>query len=94
MTPALLAAVRKRDEQETRNRETEIWPDMAAGVITFFAMDTQWRRDLTGAVIGLDYSALQPCAQLLEINLDQRAFHDIRIMESETLRVIRSKRRG
>lgn len=62
---------------------------MAPAVLTFFAMDTQWRRGPTGELTGLDYSALKPIAELLCLTLDAQAFHDVRTMESETLRTVR-----
>lgn len=94
MTPALLSAVRARDAQDGRSRDTEIWPDMAPAVVTFFALDTQWQRGFMGEIVGLNYAVIRETAAMLGVELDQRAFHDIRIMENETLRVIRSKRRG
>lgn len=93
MTPELLKAVRERDEQEQRTRPgIEIWPDMANGVLTFFAMDTQWRRGPFGDLLGLDYGVVRATADLLGLTLDAQAFHDVRTMESETLRVVRKNR--
>jgi hypothetical protein len=94
MDETLLAAVRARDAQEARDTRLEIWPDMAAGVLVFLALTTQWKRGTLGEVVGLDYAAIHPTAKLLNMDLDQQAFHDIREMEGEALRAIRSKRRG
>lgn len=93
MTPELLKAARERDRQEGRRNEIEIWPDMAAGVLTFFALDTQWKRGPVGEVVGLDYGVVKATADLLRLTLDVQAFHDIRIMENETLRTLKEKRR-
>lgn len=93
-TPELLAAVRKRDAADAENREAmEIWPDMAPGVLTFLAMQTQWHRGTAGELLGLNYIALRPTADLLCLVLDTQAFHDVRTMEDETLRVVRENRR-
>lgn len=96
MSPELLNAVRKRDRIESRRRnEILIWPDMAPGVITFFAMGTQWQRHPMGPATGLDYSAILPTAKMLglEDDFSPEAFHDIRIMEGEALKALRSRRK-
>lgn len=93
MTPELLVAVRARDAQQTRESSTfEIWPDMATAVVLFFALDTQWKRGAFGDLHGLDYSAIRPTADLLGLVLEESTFHDLRIMESETLRAVRKSR--
>lgn len=93
MTPELLAAVRERDRQDSGpSRLFEIWPDMAPAVLVFLAMDTQWKRAPFGELLGLDYAAIRPTADLLCLSLDAQAFHDVRIMESETLRAVRKPR--
>lgn len=92
MTPELLAAARQRDLQESKAATFEIWPDMADAVVLFFAMDTQWKKGAFGDLIGLDYAALRPTADLLGLSLGEQSFHDVRIMESETLRVVRKSR--
>lgn len=94
MTPALLASVRRRDSQDSQADVQEIWPDMATGVVLFFAMETQWRHGALGGLHGLDYQAIGPTAQLLDLELDPQAFHDIRAMESEVLRLARERRNG
>lgn len=89
-TPELLAAVRKMDAQDAERRdELEIWPDMAPGVLTFMSMQTQWLHHPMGGLLGLNYQAIRPTADLLCLALDDRAFHDIRIMEQEVLRTVR-----
>lgn len=93
-TPELLEAVRKMDAQDAERREEiELWPDMAPGVLTFMAMTTQWQRAPFGELLGLNYTAIRPTAELLCLALDERAFHDIRVMEDEALRAIREKRK-
>lgn len=95
MPPDVLAAVRKLDAQAPDNRSSiEIWPDMAPGVLTFFALDTQWLRGPMGEALGVNYMAIKPTADLLGLTADQQAFHDIRILENEALRAMRAKRHG
>lgn len=67
---------------------------MASGVIVFLALDTQWRHAPMGGLLGLDYQAIAPTAQLLGLELDQQAFHDIRTMEGEVLRLVRERKRN
>ncbi len=94
-TPELLAAVRERDRQDSGDSGLlEIWPDMAPAVLVFFAMDTQWKRGAFGDLQGLDYGVLRPTADLLSLSLDAQAFHDVRVLESETLRIVKRKSRG
>lgn len=92
MTPELLASIRKRDEQKGDGRgDVDIWPDMTAGVLTFFALSTQWKTAPMGGMIGLDYQAIRPTADLLGLSLETQAFHDIRLMEAEALKAMRRK---
>jgi len=94
MDPDLLRKVRKRDAQETRRKnEILIWPDMAPAVLVFFNMDTQWVRHPMGPPVGLNYSAIQPTAQMLGLadDFSPQSFQDIRTMEGEALRQIRSR---
>lgn len=91
-TPELLEAVRKLDDQDAERREEiPVWPDMAPGVLTFLAMATQWKRAPFGELLGLEYPAIRPTAELLGLAVTERAFHDIRIMESEALKAVRER---
>lgn len=94
MTPAVLEAVRERDKQDRASLENRlpIWPEHGPPAIVFFAMATQWRTGL-GGYEGLDYQAIEPTARMLGLTFEPQAFQDIRIMEDEALRVIRSRRK-
>lgn len=97
MDAKLLAAVRARDQADAEaatNQQIEIWPDMAPAVLTFMAMGTQWKRGFFGEALGLDYSAIQPCAGMLDVVIDTRAFLDIQIMESAALKEMRKRKHG
>lgn len=92
-----LKAVREYDAADAEAaaaQQVEIWPDMVPAVLTFMSMGTQWKRGLFGEMLGLDYSAIQPCAGMLDVVIDTRAFLDIQIMESAALDQIRKRRHG
>lgn len=70
----------------------DVWPDNTTSVNVFIAMLTQWRAGAMG-VLGFDYSALPVVLECSEVPRDQwpQVFDDIRVMEDEALRILRSK---
>lgn len=95
MTPELVKAVRERDAADAEvaaAQQIEVWPDMAPAVLTFMAMGTQWTRGILGERLGLDYSAIQPCAGMLGVVIGTREFLDIQIMEAAALAELRKRR--
>lgn len=92
MAPALLESVRKYDKQADEQRDQiELWPDMAPAVLLFCGLATQWKHGPSGGLIGLDYSQIRPTADLFSLTIDAQAFHDIRTMEAEVLKVTRER---
>jgi hypothetical protein len=70
----------------------EVWADHWPAVRLFGAMQTQWRRDMSGPT-GLDYSALPVVERRLGIRgrRAQLAFDHLRLMEAEALRLMRER---
>lgn len=77
--------------QKPRDNSVSVWPCMADAVALFFAMGTQWRVGPAG-VTGLDYAALKPCADALEIKMTPATMCDVRELEAEALRAWSAKR--
>lgn len=72
----------------------ELFEDNWPAVECFQAMGTQWRtRGMDGALQGLDYNALPVVMRLCAIAVKDRktVFEDIRIMEIETLRIVKER---
>ncbi len=69
---------------------------MQAAVTLFFSLGTQWRTAPTGGLLGLEYQAIRPLAENLEIEWRPSIMMDLRMMEDEALQVFseRQKRRG
>lgn len=66
--------------------EVEIHRDDAGTVALFFLLATQWlRHPFTGHRTGLDYSKIQPTAELADITVTPGTFLGLRAMEDETL---------
>lgn len=66
-----------------------IWPDNWNSFTVFEAMGTQWRTGGCGAT-GLDYCALPNVMRLCGIKKKHQpdVFYDVRVMESEALKVM------
>ena len=64
---------------------------MHNSVALFFALATQWKwigAGMAGAFrSGLDYTAVQPVATMLGLDLTPRVFNDLRIMESAAIEI-------
>ncbi|MBX9727496.1 MAG: DUF1799 domain-containing protein [Sphingopyxis sp.] len=64
----------------------ELAPSAADSIALFFALGTQWRvHPMSGARIGIDYTAVRPTAELLGLPLDADVMADLRSMEMAAL---------
>ncbi len=70
--------------------DVEVWPDVWDSYQVLSAMGTQWRIGMNGAT-GLDYSALKPVMDLLNIEDRATVFSDVRTMELKALALMNSK---
>jgi hypothetical protein len=78
-----------RHRLPSSDEEIELPGEDAAVVGLFFALDTQWRRHpMTGVRLGIDYAAIGPTAQMLEIDVTPQLLPRLRIMESAALEVL------
>lgn len=72
--------------------EFEVWTECVDSLELFLAMNTQWKVDgMSGTVMGLDYQALASVMDMMGVADRKQAFNDIRVMESEALRVYRAR---
>ena len=69
-----------------------VWPDMEPAVTVFLAMGTQWRVGPIG-LLGLEYQAIRPTAELLGKSLDPQHMVDLRRLEAAALGEFRKGRR-
>jgi hypothetical protein len=69
----------------------EVWPDCWDSVHLFVLLSTQWRLSPEGHLLGLDYAAIPPVLELLEVAREQRGelFADLRVMEQAALKELR-----
>lgn len=69
--------------------EYEVWPEHYAALEVFTALDTQWRMGPMGGVIGLDYSAISPTLDLIDVKPHDRRdlFVALRAMERAALKI-------
>ena len=66
--------------------EVEIAPDEVAAFILFVSLDTQWRWcAMSGHRLGLDYTTIQPAAQMQGLDITPAIFSDLRVMERAAL---------
>lgn len=64
----------------------ELTRDQADTIGLFIALDTQWRcHPMTGTRLGIDYSAIEPTARMMEIKMTPQLLPDIRAMELAAL---------
>lgn len=70
----------------------EVWPDNWTSVQVFGALSTQWNVG-PGGVIGLRYEAMPMVRDCFGISNDDwpEIFHDIRVMESAAVDLLRHK---
>jgi hypothetical protein len=78
---------------EGPGNEPGIWPEHVQAVEVFAALLTQWRMGPMGGVVGLDYSAIPPTLDLLEVAREDRRelFEMLRVMENEAVKVLNEK---
>lgn len=87
--PLTAAAELPDREPASADAVLELPQDEADAVGLFFALDTQWRRcGLSGSRLGLDYSAIEPTARMLEIPVRPQLLTDLRTMEGAALEVL------
>jgi len=75
-----------------RGEDINIHPDNVTAIELLVALKTQWRTEalstMSKAVIrytGIDYSAVQPTAQLMGLTVSARDFSLLRLAEDEAL---------
>ena len=70
----------------------ELWPENEESISLFSSVSTQWRTGMSGPT-GLDYNVL--FTRMERMHLDdqahERLFQDIRVIESEALKIINTK---
>lgn len=71
--------------------DLEISPENWLSVTLFFSLSTQWMISDLGQYIGIRYESLESSMNMCNINQRRRpsVFEDIRIMESEALKILR-----
>lgn len=64
-----------------------VWPENWLAVQVFAALSTQWRLAPSGHMIGLDYAAIRPTLELLDVERAEwvEIFAGLRVMEHEAL---------
>lgn len=67
--------------------EPENWP----AILVFCACDTQWRHHNNGRPIGLDYQSLESVMRMQGVENVADVFARVRILERESLRVMRGE---
>lgn len=71
---------------------------MRDAVGLFFALQTQWLWTGAGAAgafrTGINYVAVKPTADALNVNLTPAVFNDIRLLEGEALATWSKRQRG
>lgn len=61
-------------------------------VSLFLALDTQWRRHpMSGARLGIDYTAIEPTARLMGLEAVPGLLPDLRVMEIAALDVLAAR---
>lgn len=71
----------------------EVWPENETALRVFLAMDTQWQIG-PGGPVGLIYSSLAEVWQRQRVPDEERdeVFEGLRVLEEETLLVVREQR--
>jgi hypothetical protein len=90
----LRAEIRERDDDE----DIEVEPENVRAVRLFIALDTQWRlqplsngKKMVLARTGLDYAPIPGICTALCITFDETLLAQLRVLESETLRIHRAR---
>lgn len=82
-----------REDYELDNmEEVSFFEDMHESWDAFMSLSTQWNVSPDGSLIGINYNSFQVVAKIYKISDEEAAFTDVRIMEQELLRIVRSKR--
>ncbi|GAN14154.1 DUF1799 domain-containing protein [Sphingomonas paucimobilis] len=63
----------------------EIGPDEVDVVTLFMALTSQWRFHAMGGRLGIEYAAVRPTADMLEIVMTTSLFLDLQMMERAAL---------
>lgn len=90
-------AIEAEVEQELARDTCEIHPDNETAALAFLALRTQWRvvPGFGGVAFqGLEYAAIPPVLELLQVPRKQRAalFGELQMMEQAALPVLNAKR--
>ena len=73
--------------------EIEVHPENWPAVRLFIGLGTQWRRaGMAGVPTGLDYAAIPAVAGMLGLTADEDLLRRLRVLETEALDVMLSKR--
>lgn len=78
--------------EDYANDVIEIWPENHQAINLFTSISTQWRVG-AGGPTGLDYNVLFTIMGLMDLSYERHVqlFEDIRVIESEALRVLNKK---
>ena len=74
------------------NEAFEIWPENEESIALFSSLSTQWRMGFSGP-IGLDYNVLFMRLDRMKLSDEkhEQLFHEVRVIESEALKIINTK---
>lgn len=72
----------------------EILPENDEAIALYADCSGQWRYKPDGAPTGMDRSAVQSSADMMELQDRKQAFAGLRIMENEMLSIMESRRRA
>lgn len=78
--------------EDYANERIEIWPENQQAINLFTSISTQWRVG-AGGPTGLDYNVLFTRMARMDLSDErhEQLFDDIRVIESEALRIINKK---
>ena len=87
---------RELDKRRRRHppRRIQLQADSeGAAARLFLALGTQWKTaGMAGIPTGLDYSAIRPAAEALQLEMTPSLFDDLRLMEHEALAAMAEQR--
>lgn len=90
--PEMARAIAARTEEEP---PVEVWSENEAAVLTFLAMDTQWRRaGMSGIPTGLDYTVLPVVCRAHRRRLDANLLGRLGVIETAAITAMLERRRG
>lgn len=86
-TDEQIEQTRIRAARQADRELIEVHADNWDTVRVFEALGTQWRfAGLQGMRVGLDYQAIEPTARLLGVEITERRFAELRLMEQVAMR--------